>query len=318
VRRGRGNSRSARKIPVRRGRGNFHSAGKILVRRGRAGTCRKSRGIVSTEHLIQRHGRRLRYVTMGAGPPLLLFHGFLGSAENFETWYETLAQRRTLIIPDLPGCGDSDPLRGRTHIAEAMSDAAEPLLRDLGIERFDVGGLCLGASPALVTATRHAGTVGKLILHTPLLDPSLVRRRFHLQVGAMTAPGVFNGIVWLSRRRVVSDLYKRLMVEGGDVDKSAADMNFRNQTRADPWASRQWLRDGLRRRDLDALASRGEPTLILAAADDKIVDVDALRALTLRLPAVRLAVIEEAGHGWNAEFVRRQLDAICAFLDGPP
>ena len=262
-------------------------------------------------------GRHVRYLRMGSGPPLVLCHGFLGSAENFETWYEALARRRTLLIPDLPGFGSSDPLPGE-HTAEAMADAVEPLLDALGVERYDLGGLCLGASPALVLASRHADRVGGLILHTPLLDPSLVRRRFHLQAGAMTAPGVFSGILWLSRRRVVSDLYKRLMVEGSDVDAAAADMNFRNQTRANPRATRQWLRDGLRRRDVDVLAARTQPTLVLAAAADRIVDVDALRTLVLRLPTVQLAVIEEAGHGWNAEFVRRQLDVLGAFLDGAP
>lgn len=272
------------------------------------------------EEFATHGGRRLRYLVTGRGAPLILFHGFLGSAENFETWFDSLGQRRTLVIPDLPGFGSSDRHRDRAHIAEAMAAAVEPLLRDLGIagDRFDVGGLCLGASPALVLARRYQSQVGRLILHTPLLDPSLVRRRFHVQVAGMTAPGVFNGIVWLSRRRIVSDLYKRLMVEGGDVDRAAAEMNFRNQTRADPRASREWLRDGLRRRDVDALAARTAPTLILAAADDRIVDVGALRALALRLPQVQLAVIEEAGHGWNAEFVRRQLDVLTAFLDGVP
>ncbi|HXA29153.1 MAG TPA: alpha/beta hydrolase [Candidatus Angelobacter sp.] len=270
------------------------------------------------EHVAVHEGRRLRYVTMGSGEPLLLFHGFLGSAENFETWFDALARRRTLIIPDLPGCGDSDPLPGRAHIAEALAGAVEPLLRDLGLQRFDVGGLCLGASPALELARRHHDSVGRLILHTPLLDPSLVRRRFHVQVGVMTAPGVFGGMLWLSRRRVVSDLYKRLMVEGGDVDRAAAEMNFRNQLRAMPRASREWLRDGLRRRDLDTLAARQAPTLIIAAAEDKIIDVPALRAVAGNLPQVQLAVIADAGHGWNADFVRRQLDVLTAFLDGAP
>ncbi|HZS15871.1 MAG TPA: alpha/beta fold hydrolase [Candidatus Dormibacteraeota bacterium] len=271
------------------------------------------------EHVAIHGGRRVRYLVGGTGEPLVLFHGFLGSAENFETWFDVLARRRTLVVPDLPGFGSSDPLPDRAHIAEAMAAAVEPLLHDLGIgERFDVGGLCLGASPALVLARRHEGHTGRLILHTPLLDPTLVRRRFHVQAGGMTAPGVFNGILWLSRRRVVSDLYKRLMVEGSDVDRAAADMNFRNQTRANPRATREWLRDGLRRRDVDALAARRDPTLILAAADDRIVDVDGLRRVAAGLPQVQLAVIEEAGHGWNADFVRRQLEVLTAFLDGAP
>jgi pimeloyl-ACP methyl ester carboxylesterase len=268
-----------------------------------------------TEHVAHHDGRRLRYVIGGSGEPLVLLHGFLGSAENFETWFDELSARRTLIVPDLPGFGDSDPLRV-AHTAEALAGAVEPLLRDLGVERFDLGGLCLGASPALVMAQRHAGRVGRLVLHTPLLDPSLVRRRFHLQAGAMTAPGVFNGFLWLSRRRVVSDLYKRLMVEGDGVDRAAADMNFRNQTRANPRATREWLRDGLRRRDVGLLERRADPTLVLLAAGDRIVDVDGVRALTRRLPCVQFECVAEAGHGWNAEFVRRQLAVLGAFLDG--
>src|SRR5258708_30537540 len=192
------------------------------------------RGDVSlTEHVAHQEGRRLRYIMGGSGEPLVLLHGFLGSAENFETWFDELSARRTLIVPDLPGFGDSDPLRV-AHPAEALAGAVEPLLRDLGGERFDLGGLCRGGSPALVMAQRHAGRVGRLVLHTPLLDPSLVRRRFHLQAGAMTAPGVFNGFLWLSHRRVVSDVYKRLMVEGDGADRAAPDITFPNRPRSNP------------------------------------------------------------------------------------
>ena len=267
--------------------------------------------------VVRVRGRRVRLVRMGEGPPLALFHGFLGSAENFETWYGELARRRTLVIPDLPGCGATEPL-AEAHSAEAMASFMDDLLDELGVGTYDLGGLCLGASPALVLAARHGERVGRLILHTPLLDPSLVRRRFHVQASLMTAPGVFAGILWLSRRRVVSDLYKRLMVEGADVDQAAADMNFENQRRAFPRATREWLRDGLRRRDVDTLAARTSPTLVIAAQDDRIVDVEGLRGLALRCPCVSLAVIEEAGHGWNAAFVRRQLDVLGAFLDGAP
>jgi hypothetical protein len=145
-----------------------------------------------------------------------------------------------------------------------------------------------------------------------------VRQRFQAQARVMTAPGVYPAIVWLSRRRIVSDVYKRLLVEGKDVDHRAADMNFRNQQRALPRATREWLRDGLRRHDIDLVKQRERPTLILAAAGDRIVDVRRLAHLVAHCDAVELAVVDQAGHGWNEDFVRRQLGVLAAFLDGRP
>ena len=269
------------------------------------------------ERVLEAGGRRLRYLIGGSGEPLLLCHGFMGSAENFETWFDALMPRRTLVVPDLPGCGDSTPLPGR-HTSDALARSIGPLLDHLGIEHFDLGGLCLGASVACALTRGQPGAVGRLILHTPLLAPGLVRGRFHAQVRLMTAPGLYGAVVWFSRRRVVSDLYKRFLVEGSDVDRRAADVNFANQCRADPRAIREWLADGLGRQDAELIAGRGGPTLILAAADDRVADVARLRRLVSDWPAVGLAVVSSAGHGWNEDYVRRQLAVLGAFLDGRP
>lgn len=269
------------------------------------------------ERFLDTAGRRLRYLTGGTGPPLVLMHGFLGSAENFETWFDELCTRRTLVVPDLPGCGASSPLAGR-HTSETIAAAVEPLIDHLGLGHFDLGGLCLGSPVACAMARRRPGQVGRLLLHTPLLAPELVRRRFHVQVAAMTAPGLFDGVIWLSRRRLVSDLYKRLMVEGADVDRGAAEANFANQCRAHPRASREWLRDGLRVRDAGLVAAHPEPVLLIAAAGDRIVDSEGLRRLTGGWERCQLALVEDAGHGWNEAYVRRQLQLIGAFLDGRP
>ena len=50
------------------------------------------------ERFTKHEGRRLRYLIGGTGPPLLLCHGFIGSAENFNDWFDVLltaADRRS-------------------------------------------------------------------------------------------------------------------------------------------------------------------------------------------------------------------------------
>ena len=269
------------------------------------------------ERFTTHDGKRLRYLTGGAGPPLLLCHGFIGSAENFNDWFAVLLQRRTIIAPDLPGFGRSAPLNGG-HTAPALARAALAAADDAGAERFDVAGLCLGTPVALAVQRARPHATRRVILHTPLVAPWLVRRSFHIQVGFMLAPVVYPGIVWLAHRRTMSDLYKRLMVEGRGADPIAAKVNFDNQVIADPRAAREWLHDALHRNDLAQVRGSGRPTLILVAEHDRIVNVHRLGSAVADAPDVSFDVIRQAGHAWSPELSRRQRVLIAAFLDDQP
>ncbi len=269
------------------------------------------------ERFTKHEGRPLRYLTGGTGPALLLCHGFIGSAENFADWFDVLLTRRTIIAPDLPGFGRSAPLAGG-HTAPALARAALTAAAEVGADSFDVAGLCLGTPVALAVQRARPQATQRVILHTPLVAPSLIRRRFHLQVGFMLAPGVYPGIVWLGHNRVASDIYKRFMVEGKDVDPVAAKANFDNQLLANPRAAREWLNDVLHRDDLAQVRGSGHSTLILVAEHDRIVNVPRLEVAVSGVPGMSFDVIRQAGHAWSPELSRRQRELIAAFLDDLP
>ena len=268
------------------------------------------------ERVLTHEGGRLRYLIGGTGPAMLLCHGFIGSAENFDSWLTALVNRRTVIAPDLPGFGKSAPLRGR-HSPAALARAAVAAADHAGAARYDIAGLCLGSSVAMAVQRLRPAAVQRVVLHTPLLHPGLVRRHFHLQVGAMTAPGVWPTIVWLGHQRVVSDVYKRLMVEGPEVDPVAAQVNFDNQMRADPRASREWLRDGLGCDELALVRTGGRRTLILMARDDRVLDVPRIVRTLGRESHVELDVID-GGHAWSDAMRALQSTSIASFLDDQP
>jgi pimeloyl-ACP methyl ester carboxylesterase len=113
---------------------------------------------------------------------------------------------------------------------------------------------------------------------------------------------------------VISDLYKRYLVEGPGVDPYDAQVNFVNQCRADPAASRAWLRDAIERDYTTFLENWPKPALIVVAADDRIVDVDAIRRLEQVMTKATLRVIQAAGHGWTPTLIAAQVEAIGAFL----
>ena len=272
--------------------------------------------IVLEERFLTHEGRRVRYLIGGTGPAMLLCHGFIGSAENFDSWLPALVTRRTVIAPDLPGFGKSAPLRER-HSPAALARAVVAAVDHAGVTRYDVAGLCLGSTVAMAVQRLRPAAVERVVLHTPLLHPGLVRRHFHLQVGVMTAPGVWPAIVWLGHQRIVSDTYKRVIVEGPEVDPVAAQVNFDNQMRADPRASREWLCDGLGCDELALVRTGGRRTLILMARDDRVLVVPRIVRTFGREPHVDLAVID-GGHAWSDAMRALQSTSIASFLDDQP
>ena len=218
-----------------------------------------------------------------------------------------------MLIPDLPGCGETaagDPPFTVASHAEFLHAFADRL----GLSNHDVGGICLGATVALEYASRFQDRVARLVLHTPNYSPQTLRGAFKRQVGAFTAGPVFWLVDRLRRNRMVSDLYKRFLVEGPGVDPYDAQVNFDNQRRADARAARQWLRDGIRRDYREFLRGWRKPALVVVAADDRTVDVAAIRNLRDLMPQAVIRVIESAGHGWTPTLITAQVEAISAFL----
>jgi len=242
-----------------------------------------------------------------------LCHGFIGSLENFHTWGPAFSDHRRVLIPDLPGCGETaagDP----PFTVAAHAEFLHAFAQQLGLQEHDVGGICLGATVALEYASRFPDQIPRLVLHTPIYSPQTLRPAFKRQVAAFTAGPIFWSVDRLRRNRTMSDLYKRFLVEGPGVDPYDAQVNFDNQQRADGRAARQWLRDGIMRDYRDFLSGWRKPALVVVAADDRTVDVNAIRNLRDLMPQAEIRVIESAGHGWTPTLIAAQVEAISAFL----
>ena len=109
------------------------------------------------ERRYERRGVRIRCYEGGAGPPLLLVHGFGGAAWNFSELVPLLTGRR-LIVPDLPGHGGSSALP-----ATSLAGFAD-VLASLLDAPADVLGHSMGGVVALRLAERHPSLVRSLVL----------------------------------------------------------------------------------------------------------------------------------------------------------
>jgi haloacetate dehalogenase len=101
----------------------------------------------------------------GAGDPVVLLHGH---PRTHTTWHRvapSLAQRHTVICPDLRGYGEStgpDPSDLDAYCKRAVAGDVAELMTWLGYERFAVAGHDRGCYVALRLALDHPGRVTRL------------------------------------------------------------------------------------------------------------------------------------------------------------
>ncbi|MGQ0676494.1 MAG: alpha/beta fold hydrolase [Rhodospirillales bacterium] len=105
-------------------------------------------------------------VVGGAGPPLLLLHGYPQTHAMWHKVAPVLAKSFTVACPDLRGYGDSmKPPSDETHIAyskRAMAKDQVETMAALGFRRFDVAGHDRGGRVAHRLALDHPEKVGKI------------------------------------------------------------------------------------------------------------------------------------------------------------
>src|SRR6266567_1077216 len=106
-------------------------------------------------------GVKLYYLTAGHGAPLILLHGYAETSRMWQPIMPVLAERFTVIAPDLPGIGDSAiPADGLDMKTAATRMHA--LARSLGAEKAKVVGHDIGLMVAYAYAAQFPTEVEKL------------------------------------------------------------------------------------------------------------------------------------------------------------
>jgi len=121
-----------------------------------------SAGAQGTGHYAEVNGLHLYYETYGAGRPLILLHGGLGSGEMFGPVLPLLAERHLVIAPDLQGHGRTADI-DRPIDVRLMADDIAALITHLGLDKPDVVGYSLGGGVALLTAIKYPDKVRRLV-----------------------------------------------------------------------------------------------------------------------------------------------------------
>lgn len=108
-------------------------------------------------------GLKLHYLTAGHGPAVLLLHGYTQTSHMWRPIMPLLAEKFTVVAPDLPGIGDSSiPADGIDMKTAAIRIHA--LVKSLGIEKARVVGHDIGLMVAYAYAAQFPSETEKLVV----------------------------------------------------------------------------------------------------------------------------------------------------------
>jgi pimeloyl-ACP methyl ester carboxylesterase len=137
-------------------------------------------------HYAEVNGVNLYYESHGAGRPLILLHGGLGSGEMFGPVIPALAEGHQVIAVDLQGHGRTADV-DRPIDVRLMADDIAALIDHLGLDRPDLVGYSLGGGVAVHTAVKYPDKVGRLVTASVYLRPDAIDPEIRAQQGQVSA-----------------------------------------------------------------------------------------------------------------------------------
>src|SRR5256886_3650170 len=132
------------------------------------------------------NGINLYYETHGAGRPLILLHGGLGSGEMFGPVVPLLAERHQVIAVDLQGHGRTADIDRPIDVRLMAGDIAA-LIDHLKLDKPDLVGYSLGGGVALHTAAQYPAKVRRLVAASANIRPDAIYPEMRVQTGQVSA-----------------------------------------------------------------------------------------------------------------------------------
>ncbi len=250
---------------------------------------------------------RLRVLSVGAGPSLVMLHGVSLAAAVWAPWLADLAGYRALLV-ELPGHGLSGPVAYRPgavrdHTLALMDD----LFDALGLATAPVVGNSLGGMFALWYAAARPGRIASLVaIGSPAV--ALPGATVRMPLSLMTVPVL--GVAML-RTPTPRPVYRGLLGQGLSPAAAAAApdelldvlrLAGRRKGNARTVASLMHAIDGFRRPRPDSVMTDGElrqvtaPTMFCLGTDDPFLAPAQARPAIAKIPGAVLHEVQ-GGHG---------------------
>ena len=242
-------------------------------------------------------------------PILVMLHGFTGSKENWYPLAERLRGKYRLLIPDLPGWGETERRADADYGFVAQSSRVAEFIAQQARGGGEVVllGHSMGGGIAALVAARHP----QLVQRVALLDAAGVRfddNQFGIDVLAGQNPFAVSDAQTL--RRYIDTVFHRPQAKPwipwpasrGFIAKRRGDAAFEQSVLDQIGRGPEQFVPG------DEAAQIRQPALLLWGRQDVVIDPSALDLYAAKMPQARKLLVDDAGHMSLVE----QPDAVAA------
>lgn len=254
------------------------------------------------------------YNVGGEGEPLILLHGFGANRENFTRVAGQLTRSHRVLVPDLPGFGESSRRADARYAIDDQVERLRAFVRAVGYERVHLGGSSMGGFIATRWAALHPTEVASLWL----LAPSGTRVAY--ERSEMRRSIEERGINPLLSKRpdeyartleyvmhdppFVPSSILRMLAEEAAANHAGNERIFAQTHGPDSPAVD------------DQLAGIAIPALVVWGREDRTLSAEAAEVYAERMPEARVIVLEEIGHLPMLEAPARVAEDWLAFRAG--
>jgi pimeloyl-ACP methyl ester carboxylesterase/DNA-binding CsgD family transcriptional regulator len=246
-------------------------------------------------------GVKIAVAAYGSGPPLVRAGTWLTHVEYDGTsplsahWVEEFSKRHRYVAYDGRGCGLSDRQIGDLSLDVFVADL-EAVVDGLGLERFLLLGMSMGAPVAVAYAAKHPDRVSRLVLHggfhrsylsSKNPDPRVLEEADVLLKSARLGWGMGSAAL----RQV---FVAKFMGESTEAQRQAFDERQRVTSTAE--VAERYLR-AMFALDVKELAARVScPTIAFHSRGDQLIFFEQGRKLAALIPGARFVPLESKNH----------------------
>lgn len=273
--------------------------------------------VLPSERIVEIGGLRFRYLDWGNEglQPILFLHGGALTAHTWDLCCLALRDEFHCLALDQRGHGDTDWAPDADYSIAAQREDVRGFVDELGLDRFVLAGMSMGAINALAFAIRYPEKLSHLVIidaGPEIRRPGSRRIRHFVNGGANPEPldAIIERALAFNPRRDPKILRRSLMHNL----RQQADGNWvwkydrkRFQQMGDQHA--------VERRSLaDGLAKVTCPTLVVRGAESDVFHDEDAERLTRRLPYGRYVTIPKAGHTVQGDNPKDLAAALREFL----
>ena len=250
-------------------------------------------------------------------PTIVMIHGFTGSKENWYPLARELGGRYRLLIPDLPGWGESERRPGAVYGFPEQAAHVDAFIRALSPGKPVVLlGHSMGGGIAALAAARYPRDIAKV----GLFDAAGVRfkdNRFGLDVLAGRNPFAVDDEASLQRYIDIvfhvpeAKPWLPWPASTGLIRKRIAEADFERGVLDRIGRSDEALLPG------EEAARIRQPALLLWCKQDAVIDASALALYAQRIPQARKVLLDGCGHMSLMERPALVADAVVKLVDSP-